>query len=116
MDFHLTCDFNRFYAISLKFNSVSVFVVCVYFPTNYPTGESDNDYRFILSELDGFIACISFNHLMIGVDFNTDFRSNSFRSSHLSDFSLQLGFVCLDLLLSSSINHTYRNGANCATF
>ena len=34
---HLTCDSNRFWAISLKFNNVCVLLVCVYFPNNYHT-------------------------------------------------------------------------------
>ena len=68
--------------------------------------ESDNDFLCVLGELGGFITSISFDHFIIGGDFNTDFRSNSFRSSLLPGFLLEHSFVCLDLFCHPQVSIT----------
>ena len=68
-------------------------------------------FLFLIGELD-FIASVSFDHIIIGGDFNTDFGSKFFVPPSYLIFLQEHCYVCLDTLPSSSINHTYRNDAS----
>ena len=69
--------FKRFCAIYLN----STIIISVYLPTDYRSSNSDDDFLLTLGELGGFINSHSFDNVIIGGDFNTDFDNLSFTSS-----------------------------------
>ncbi len=86
---------NRFCGVRLLDQSgQSILLVCVYFPTDYHTSTSIDELHHTLGELEGFIDSQSFDHLIIGGDFNVDFdRPGS--------------SLAVDLQYRSSVNFTH---------
>ena len=104
---HLPCVSKRFCAVLLAIGNLSILCICVYFPTNYHDTQSSDAFLSMVGEIEGFIDTISFDHLIIGGDFNVDLRSSSTRSTLLSDFIQERNLVCVDQLPLSSIKFTY---------
>ena len=73
--------FTHLCAVSLNLSSRSIVIISVYFPTDYRNSNSDDDFLLTLGELGGFINSQSFDDIIIGGDFNTDFNNPSFRRS-----------------------------------
>lgn len=103
---HHSSNSDRFCAISVHLNGISLLFICVYFPTNYHTLESKNAFTDLLGVLAGFIDTISFDHVLIAGDFNVDLDIPSDRSSLFINFLEEHSFICLDRLPLSRITHT----------
>ena len=109
---HLPFPSKRFCALKISFNDISFLCICVYFPTDYHDIHSRDAFVQLLGEIEGFIDSVSFDHLVIGGDFNVDFSVPSTRTSCLSDFVSDKALVCVDQLPASSIEYTYFSDAN----
>jgi len=74
----------------------------VYLPTDYGTST-----LLALGELDGFIDSQSFDHIIIGGDFNVDFNRSSGPLNLLSNFMADHDLVAADCAIQHSIGFTY---------
>ena len=101
------CMSKRCCAILLTAGVLSVLCVCVYFPTNYHDAQSTDVFIDRLGEIEGLLDSVSFDHLIIGGDFNVDLGVSSPRATLFSDFLQDRGLICVDKLPISSITHTY---------
>ena len=112
---HLPFPSKRFCALKVSFNDVSFLCICVYFPTDYHDINSRDAFVQLLGEIEGFIDSITFDHLVIGGDFNVDLSVPSIRASCLSDFLSDKALICVDHLPASSIEYTFFSDANNST-
>ena len=60
-----------------------------------------------MGELGGFINSQSYDNIIIGGDFNTDFNNLVFRTSLLNNFMVEHDLVAIDTAFSSLIGHTF---------
>lgn len=69
----------RFCAISLSDDSnFNTLLISVYFPTNYGTDASNDEYLFTLGDLEGFIESQQYERILITGNFNADFDRSNF--------------------------------------
>ena len=92
--------FKCFCAISLNLSSRSIIIISAYLPTDYRNLNSDDDFLHSLGELGGFINSQSFDDIIIGGDFNTDFNNPSFRTFLLNNFMEEYDLVAIDTAFS----------------
>ena len=109
---------SRFCAISLSdMSCIVTLLVCVYLPTDYGTAASYDDYLCVLGELDGFIESQTFDHIVIGGDFNVDFNRPSGPLNLLSSFMTDHDLVAADSFFRHLISFSYeRDDGSCKTW
>ena len=103
----LKLPFNKFCAITLNLNDKVTLIISVYLPTNYRTSSSDDDFLVTLGEISGFISSQTYDNIIIGGDFNTDFDKPTSRSSLLDSFMEEHNLVAVDTSFRDLIGHTY---------
>ena len=105
----------RLCAALLTISNKSILCVCVYFPTNYHDVDSSAAFLGMLGEIEGIMDQVSFDHLIIGGDFNVDLNVPSPRVTMFSDFIRDHILVCVDQLPASTISYTYFCETTCAS-
>ena len=109
---HLPSTSKRFCALKFSLDGISLLFICVYFPTDYRDAQSRAAFVHLLGEIEGFLDTVTFDHLIIGGDFNVDFSAPSSRASCLSDFLRDKDLICIDQLPLSSVEYTFHSDAN----
>ena len=102
----LNASSKSFCSVRLRVGDSTILLICVYFPTDYHSDVSNDNFMSSVGELCGFIDSQAFDFLLIGGDFNTDLSFNSTRSCQLRDLMMEFDLICADSL-SSSIQFTY---------
>lgn len=93
---------NRFCAISpIDSNKASILLINVYLPTDYGTSLSEFEFVSLLSELEAFADTHPHDFIVIGGDFNVDFRRTCRNTIALSNFMSQLHLCSADSLFHS---------------
>ena len=104
----LQSNSNRFCAISLiDSNGASILLINVYLPTDYGTSLSEFEFVSLLSELEAYADTHPHDFIIIGGDFNVDFRRTCKNTIALSNFMSQLHLCSADSLFHSTIPYTY---------
>ena len=91
-------------------STVYLLLICVYFPTNYHTSASCDAFIDVLSELEDFIDSVPFQHTIIEAILML--ISLHITILFLKDFFHERNFICIALLPSSCIDHTYESDAS----
>ena len=90
----LPCHSKRFCAVSLSIDDKSFLCICVYLPTNYHDSQSHDEFLFALTEIEGFMHSVLFDHVIIAGDFNVDVHVPSPRALLFSSLlQIELWFV-----------------------
>ncbi len=98
----LKSNSNRFCGVRLLDQSgQSILLVSVYFPTDYHTSTSIDELHHTLGQFEGFNDSQSFDHLIIGGDFNVDFDRPG---SSLAQLCNYMDLTAVDLQYCSSVN------------
>ena len=104
----LQSNSNHFCAILVKdSNNASFLLLNVYSPTDYGTSLSDLEFVSTLSELEAFADTHPHDFVIIGRDFNVDFRCTCKNTATLSNFMSQLHLCSADSLFQSTIPFSY---------
>ena len=85
----------------------------MYFPADYGTSDSNNEFLDTIAELEGFLSSHEYDNVIICGDFNVDFCRPGHNHDHLMSFMRDYNLICADL--NSSIKYTYRRD-DCSVF
>ena len=75
----------------------NILLVNVYFPSDYGTRDSHNNFLDTIAELEGFISSHEYDNLILCGDFNVDFCRPGHNLDNFRSFMCDQDLTCTDI-------------------